>query len=101
MTPFEASLERIADRALERRRAVALIPPVVTRTQRGVRQVQWSQWDRRPEAHQWLSCKQIAVLMKCSAAAVYRHFRDNRQRYRSRKVAVGSLRVLEIRRKAK
>ncbi len=101
MTPHEASLIAIADRWLSQKRAVALIPPVVVRTQRGRRQVQWSQWDRRPEASQWLTCKAIAVLMKCSAAAVYRHFRDNRHRYSSRKIAVGNLRVLEIRRRGK
>ncbi len=101
MTPFEASMERLADRWLAKKRAVALIPPVVVRAARHGRQVQWSQWDLRPEASQWLTCKAIAVLMKCSAAAVYRHFRDNRHRYSSRKIAVGSLRVLEIRRKAK
>ncbi len=30
MTPFEASMERIADRALAKKRAIALIPPVAT-----------------------------------------------------------------------
>ncbi len=101
MTPFEASLERLADKWLSQKRAVALIPPVVTRTQRGVRQVKWSQWDLRPEASQWLTCKQIGVFLKCTAAAVYRHYYDNRQLYASRKIAVGNLRVLEIRRRGK
>ncbi len=101
MTPFEASMERIADRALAKRRAVALTPPVVVRAARNGRQVQWSQWDRRPEARQWLTCKQIGAFLKCTDTAVYRHFYDNRQLYASRKIAVGNLRVLEIRRKAK
>ncbi len=101
MTPFEASLERIADRALARRRAVALIPPVVVRAARHGRQAQWSQWDLRPEAQQWLTCKQIGAFLKCTGTVVYRHYYDNRKLYASRKIAVGNLRVLEIRRKAK
>ncbi len=101
MTPHEASLIAIAEKWLSQKHAVALTPPVVVRAARNGRQVQWSQWDLRPEARQWLTCKEIAVLMKCSAAAVYRHYRDNRQRYSSRKVAVGNLRVLEIRRRGK
>ncbi len=101
MTPFEASMERLADKWLSQKRAVALIPPRVIRAARNGRQVQWSQWDLLPEAHQWLTCKQIGAFLKCTDTAVYRHYYDNRKLYASRKIAVGNLRVLEIRRKAK
>ncbi len=101
MTPHESSLVAIADKWLSKKRAVALIPPVVVRAARNSRQVQWSQWDRRPEARQWLTCKEIGGFLKCTDTAVYRHFYDNRQLYASRKIAVGNLRVLEIRRRGK